>query len=253
MMITTTLRRIHFRIQARHLPRIVTLKDFDPHGVRFEATTASELHRIAARGYEPEYLGQMLSALAPDDVFFDVGANIGLVALNAARRCRTVAFEPDPEICSRLRRNRQLNPSAPIDIWQIAISDSDGSVELFTDGVDGTSPSLVHQRDERRAAHVDAHALDTLLDSGALPTPTVVKLDIEGAEILALRGATRLMNGAAAPRLLFLELHDSFLPGFGSSAAEVIALVTNAGYRNVRYEARRSDQQHLILAWDGST
>ena len=247
-MLTTTLRRVRFRIQARHLPRIVTLKDFHPEGVRFEATTPSELHRIIARGYEPEYLGQMLGALAPDDIFFDVGANIGLVALNAARRCRTVAFEPDPTICSRLRCNLQLNPSVPIDVRQVAISDSNGSVELFTDGVDGTSPSLVHQRGERRTARVDAHALDTLLEGGTLPAPTVVKLDIEGAEILALRGATRLLNGADAPRLLFLEVHDSFLPGFGSSAAEVMALVTNAGYRNVRYKAQRSDQQHLILA-----
>jgi FkbM family methyltransferase len=51
-----------------------------------------------------EYLRGMLATLRPDDILYDIGANVGLVALHAARRCRTVAFEPDPAFRARLAR-----------------------------------------------------------------------------------------------------------------------------------------------------
>ncbi len=247
-MITGTLLKLRLRRWQRQLPKVITMRDFDPQGVRFEATNITELHRIVSRGWEADYLGRMVAALEPDDVLYDVGANIGLVALNAASRCRVVAFEPDPGFLGRLQRNLDLNLSATVDVLPIAISDTDAVVTLFTDGVDGTSPSLVHQRGESCAVQVQAHKLDTLLATAALPRPTVLKLDIEGAEILALRGASCLLGGETAPRLLFLEVHDSFLPGFGSSADEVLTLVRQAGYRSVLYQEKRSDQQHLILS-----
>lgn len=246
-MIKSNLRKIRYRLWQHQLPKVITLKDFDRQGVKFEAIGRSELHRIVNLGYEPDYLGRMLGALGSEDVLYDIGANIGLVSLHAASRCRSVAFEPDPGFFGRLQRNAQLNPSADVQLLPIAISDTDGAVDLFTGGVEGTSPSLVHQRDERSRVQVEASTLDSLIDRGGLPAPTVLKLDIEGAEILALRGALRLLHGANPPRLLFLEVHDSFLPGFGSTSGEVIELVRAAGYDNTVYAATRADQQHLIL------
>lgn len=252
-MIKSLLDKLHFRVWARQLPKIVTLTDFDPDGLRFEAIGVTELHRILYRGDEQDYLDSMLNALHPDDVLYDIGANIGLVTLHAARRCRTVAFEPDPEFFSRLQRNLELNQAINAEVLPFAISDSDGTVSLFTDGADGNSPSLVHQRNESRTVDVQAYTLDTLVEGGTLPPPTVLKFDIEGAEVLALRGAKNLLQGPRAPRALFLEVHDAFLPAFGSSAEEVLGIVRRAGYETVLYEARRYDQQHLIVAQNGET
>lgn len=238
---------LRYRVLARRLPTVITLTDFDACGVRFEALTATELYRILGRGDEVEYLNRMLSMLRPEDVLYDIGANIGLVALHAASRCRTVAFEPDPGFLHRLRRNVALNPSAAVDVRPVAISNSTQAVHLFTSGAGGNSPSLVNQRNEQNVVEVQATTLDTLSRDNTLPAPTVLKLDIEGAEILALRGADSLLNGPAAPRLLFLELHDTFLPAFGSTADEVLALTGSAGYDIVHYREKRHDQQHLIL------
>lgn len=229
------------------LPKVFNLTDLDKRGVKFEASNFAERQRIVARGEEPEYIRSMLCVLRSDDVLFDIGANIGLVALHAARKCRTVAFEPDPSFLARLHRNLELNPDLCVEVLQLAISDDDGTSSLFTDGAGGNSPSLVHQRQEKAAVEVRTQTLDSLVDSGSLPAPTVLKLDIEGAEILALRGAQRLLHGPMRPRALFLEVHDSFLPGFDSSPEEVLTLVREAGYGKVSYEARRRYQQHLIL------
>lgn len=234
----------------RTLPKIFIVTDLDPDGMRFEATTINERQRIVNRGDETAYIHEMIAYLDPTDVFYDIGANIGLVALHAARRCRTVAFEPDPAFRSRLQRNQELNPSVAMDVLPVAIADYDGTVTLFTDGADGNSPSLVRQRGEEQSVEVQAQTLDTLVAGGTLPRPTVLKMDIEGAEILALRGAKHLLHSPRPPRALFVEIHDAFLPAFGSSAEEVRSIAQRAGYGMVRYEAKRAGQQHLILEHD---
>lgn len=241
------LARLRLRACARRLPRVIVLKKLDPAGVKFEVASLAERSRVITYGYEPEYLGAMLNTLRSDDVLYDVGANLGLVALHAARICQTVAFEPDPSFLARLQRNVELNPTLSVDVQPFAISDRNGTVTLYTDGAEGGSPSLVDQRHERQPIEVATRTLDALVAGGVLPVPTVLKVDIEGAEILALRGAGKLLRAPFAPRTLFLEVHDTFLPAFGSSAGEVLRLVHACGYETVRYQATRFDQQHLIL------
>ena len=248
MIVKSKLARLRRRAWERQLPKVFTLRKLDPVGVKLEATSLAERGRIVSYGWEPEYLRAMVETLRSDDVLYDIGANVGLVALHAASRCQTVAFEPDPEFHTRLRRNVELNSRMAVEVLPVAISDTDGTATLYTDGAEGRSPSLVHQQDEKNAVEVATKTLDALVAEGSLPSPTILKLDIEGAEILALRGATQLLNGPAAPRSLFLEVHDTLLPAFGSSADEVLDLVRSAGYETERYVAKRYDQQHLILA-----
>lgn len=235
------------RLIKLRLPRVVTLNDFDSSGVRFEVSNVVEHFRVVEHGGETEYTAAMLRNLRNDDVLFDVGANIGMVALHAAKICRTVAFEPDPSFRHRLEVNAALNTDRSFALEPIAISDADASVDLFTDGDDGNSPSLVHQRGESGRVTVSARSLDSIVAERRLPHPTVVKLDIEGAEILALRGAKGLLSSENRPRTLFVEVHDTFLPGFGSSAKEVHSLLEDLGYTNVAYRADRNGQTHLIL------
>jgi FkbM family methyltransferase len=228
-------------------PFQATLSALDEAGVTFEISNPVEYSRVRDYAGEQAYLSAMLSYLNEDDVLFDIGANVGLVSLHAARRCRVVAFEPDPSFRGRLELNLSLNPDIRIDVLPIAISDGDGSVTLYTDGAEGMSPSLRHQRDEKDEVTVQAQSLDSLVAENRLPAPTVLKIDIEGAEALALRGATSLLTSDDAPRALFLEIHPQLLGAFGASADDVMQFVESAGYTQRVYEAKRTTETHLIL------
>jgi FkbM family methyltransferase len=238
------------RLRAwRGYPYQARLRGLDAEGITFEVSNSVEGHRVLDYGGEQDYMSAMLAYLNEEDVLFDVGANIGLVSLHAARRCRVVAFEPDPSFRGRLERNLALNPDIRIDdVLPIAASDGDGDVTLYTDGAGGMSPSLRHQRNEKGEVTVQARSLDSLLAENRLPAPTVLKIDIEGAEILALRGATSLLSSDAAPRALILEIHPQLLGAFDASADDVVQLVEGAGYTQRIYEATRVAETQLILS-----
>ncbi len=233
--------------KTERLPKVVSLQEFSAAGVSFEISTSAERYRVLEYAGEKEYLGEMLRYLRADDVLYDIGANVGVVALHAAQICDVVAFEPDPSFRARLERNVALNPGTQVRVLPYAASDGDGDVVLYTDGAEGNSPSLRHQRGEKDAVTIPGRTIDSLVASGTLPPPTILKIDIEGAELLALRGANGLLGSTGRPRALFIEIHPQFLAAFDGSSEQVEALLRAAGYTRVVYAASRAHETHLIL------
>ncbi|MBS1197937.1 MAG: FkbM family methyltransferase [Proteobacteria bacterium] len=210
----------------------------------FEAFGPAERHRIAEYGDERPFLEYFLSRLNPDDIVFDIGASLGLFSLHAAARLErgvVYAFEPDPETRSRLRHNHALNPQLDHCCFvEWAVSDQQGETILYSEGAAGRAPSLkpllAHaQATCRGEVRVKTKRLDDAIAEGELPSPDVLKIDIEGAEILCLRGAEKMLRGIGKkrPRLLFLETHPDYLPEFGSDTAEVFDLLATAGFAPV--------------------
>jgi hypothetical protein len=74
----------------------------------------------------------------------------------------------------------------------------------------------------------------------------IIKMDIEGAEGLALRGMSNLFSSPHPPRSLFVEIHPSFLRHFDASVEDVLNLIDSAGYRGV-YHTSRDEQEHYIF------
>lgn len=238
--------RVKTKARLKRMPYVVTLRTFDPAGVKFEVSNGVEYFRVVEHGGETEYTTAMIGNLRSDDILYDIGGNVGMVALHAASKCPTVSFEPDPSYRRRLEVNARLNSSRRFTIEPVAVSDSDGTVTLYTDGDDGRSPSLA-QKGERGSTTVAARSLDSIVAEGRLPAPTVIKMDIEGAEILALRGAAKLLTGPQRPRMLFMEVHDTLLGGFGSSSDEVNELLRQYGYTEASYRVRRNDDTHHLI------
>jgi FkbM family methyltransferase len=224
------------------------VRDFVPGGCLFELTNPVEAYRVEKYGGEEEFTRLILEEVSATDVLYDIGACVGLVTVHAAvKGAHVAAFEPDPGFRCRLETNLRLNHlnSRQVQVLDWAVSDSRGNVLLYTDGIAGKSPSL-RGTSQRGQIPVRTASIDDAIEQHELPVPDILKIDIEGAEILALRGMRQLLTSAGAPRAIFIEIHPGFLPSFGSSVEEVKQLLESAEYSE-HYEASRADQIHCVF------
>ncbi len=187
--------------------------------------------------YEPEGLFTVGSRLRGGDIFVDVGANCGIYTLFAARAVGpsglVVAFEPSKREFARLEANVALNRFTQVRLHQAAASDASGEVSLTI-----AEPRFAgHNTMGERFAYapVRAHAVAVVpavtLDAALahLPRLAMIKLDIEGAELRALRGAEATL-ARFSPSLL-LELYEDALAANGTSVAAVVSWLAAHGYR----------------------
>jgi FkbM family methyltransferase len=144
-------------------------------------------------------MGFLLHLLRPNDLFLDIGANIGSYTILASKVCgaRAVAFEPDPETARALRRNIAMNHlDALAIVREIALGGHTGDV-AFTIGLDAMN--RVAGADDKSVRMVPVRRLDDIPDAAA---PTLIKLDVEGFEEQVLAGASGVL---ASPSLLALQ------------------------------------------------
>ena len=227
-------------------PRVVKLNTLISSGCMFQITTPVEVFRVEKYGNEKDFTAVILAELKKTDSFFDIGASVGLVSVHAGKNgVSTFAFEPDPQVAERLNINVKLNRLTNVKVVDWAVSDSESEVVLYTDGVDGRSPSL-REVGERGSTTVKTDTIDNAIRRKELPVPDVIKIDIEGAEALAIAGMNELLASDSAPRTLFVELHPQFLPDFGSTAEQVVELIESFGYA-MDHEQQRADQVHCIF------
>lgn len=221
-------------------------------GAKFKITCEIEKHRILNYGGEKEALDYFLKLSENSNVIYDIGASVGLFSIIAAKKnpkSIIYSFEPDPETLLRLNENIQLNKLKNISSLNVACSDKESNVELFTDGVNGFAPSLAKQVERKGAPKnsviIKSNKLDNIIFTNELKVPDLIKIDIEGAEILCIKGSERLLKGdlGKKPKDIFIELHPVFLKDFNSTVDEVSDLLLNAGYKKV-WEKGRDEQIH---------
>lgn len=181
--------------------------------------------------YEPELQETVRKLVKPGEVIYDVGANIGYISLLLAKAAgetgRVYAFEALPENADRWRRNIELNGKEPrLRLIPKAVTGAAGPVTFLVhaSGGMGKVAGSGGRPDQYRAEIVvEGVSLDEFVYGQGNPAPQVIKMDIEGGEVLALPGMARLL--AEAQPLLMMELH-----GQESSRAAWDTL-TAAGYR----------------------
>ncbi len=130
----------------------------------------------------------------PGDVFVDVGANIGLFTLKAARLCgptgRVIAIEPGRQSLARLRANIALNGWTHVDVIGKALADKIDVAALhhIDLGDDPQAFSLLSNGRDMPAETVEVTTLDTLVGELGLARLDCLKMDVEGAEPLVVAG-----------------------------------------------------------------
>lgn len=187
--------------------------------------------------YEPELQAAIQKEVKPGMVVYDVGANVGYVSLLLARAVRpqgqVFAFEALPANLARLRRNLELNPQAAVRPIGMAVVDAARQVEFMThaSGAMGKATGSAGRKEEAYGATIQVQgiSLDTFIYAQLNPVPNIIKIDIEGGEVLALPGMRRLLREGRP--LIFLELHG---PEAAKAAWEELSA---AGYGLLQMES----------------
>lgn len=180
----------------------------------------SSIHGCWLGTYEFDKQRRMAALLRPGMTVYDIGANVGFYTLLSAVLVgpagRVVSFEPVPRNLAFLRRHVQLNALKNVTIVDKALSDHEGTIS-FDEGPSHTMGKIA----PGGSLAVAMTALDSLREATDLPAPSLLKVDVEGAELLVLRGGERTLR-ACGP-VIFLATHGpevhreccAFLRGLG--------------------------------------
>ena len=214
-------------------------------GARFEADLSDALSReVCFTGmYEPPVTRVFQRHLRRGGTVVDAGANWGYFTLVAASACgadgRVFALEPDPRHAATLRRNVALNGFTQVDAIGAAAAAAAGTVTLvgYDDADANRGVSRVAAADAASAGRrfeVPATTIDAITDPCA--DVDLVKIDVEGAEDLVLRG---MQGGLAARRYraILLELHPPLLRERGIDPEACLRPLREAGYRGWTVDA----------------
>jgi FkbM family methyltransferase len=152
----------------------------------------SSLHRCWMGVYESEKQQSITRTVQPNTVFYDVGANVGFYTLLGSLLVgagKVFAFEPLLHNLKYLRQHLALNHIQNVEVLEVAVSDENGAA-LFEVEATGSMGHLSHGG----TVKVQTAAIDSLLEQGKILPPDYIKMDIEGAELAALRGAQRCIQ-----------------------------------------------------------
>jgi len=152
-----------------------------------------ETHIFQRGYYEAGTLSVMNKCLRKSDLFFDIGSNIGLMALYASMAVgdsgRVHAFEPQESTVNILKNNIQLNNFNNISTYSIALGATSRSATIYASPESRGSSSLI-QTPERTetGSNIPVKPLDDFVKENNISTIRMVKIDVEGWELEVLKG-----------------------------------------------------------------
>jgi len=252
----------------RHVICGLEIQTYDVKGCAIELHVGSEIEAYRASTYttkEPETLEWIEQYIGPNDVFYDVGADIGLYSLFAAKwlggQCKVYALEPEAMNYAQLSRNIFLNGLSGI-VVPCCVAVTDGlcfdhfylnphNFETMVRGHSLVSGSALHSfgtpEDYRgepfRSFHtqgVVGVSLDYLWQGWGLPFPNHVKIDVDGLEEKIVAGAELTLKD---PRLksILIEISGD------AKGRSIIRTLLGAGFREVEEFANSPSSRSRAL------
>jgi FkbM family methyltransferase len=197
----------------------------------------SGIHRLWLGSYEPIKMSFAAALARGGDIVFDIGANVGIYTLLFSERVgptgQVVAFEPLPENLAYLKRHLELNHITNAKVVGEAITSVVGSSKF------NASDPCTGRLESGGRLTVKTTTIDTFVNLTGL-IPSLLKIDVEGAEAEVLKGAADTLR-KFAPQLL-LATHS---PAVHQSCSE---LLTRHGYRIEELRAGSTVYKDELLA-----
>jgi FkbM family methyltransferase len=212
-------------------------------GLVFRADLSDYVHYWCFSGeHEKDASFQLsLSLVQPGDTILDVGANIGLWAMAAAKRSGNAgnvhAFEPVPHSFDLLRENFALNGLDSSCCRQLALADRSGTSVIYAASNGNCGAARLLKLDGvDTPVETTLVTLDHYCEKHGISRVDFMKVDVEGAEILVFRGGRSLLSGPDAPAIMF-EVSKKLLRGFADPVA-LKSVLYDYGYDIYRLAGR---------------
>jgi FkbM family methyltransferase len=242
------------RFAGRHFCRATRTLIHTEHGAKLAVYPGSldVYSYIWAHGgtYEPQVVDACQRLLRAGEAAFDIGANVGLVSLELSARfrgqLRLASIEPQPQLARHIAISAKLNAFEKLEVFNCLLSDDEGEQDLYIPA------HSIHASVVTRSANAEritclAVRLDDLVEQRRIPPPTLIKVDVEGAERTVLGGAKRLL-AEHQPSVVFES--DNNMERFGYSRRDLFArLSKDVAYR---FFAIPHDRSGFIRIADGA-
>ena len=213
-------------------------------GLRFRVKTEDVVgrHIYKYQVHEPELTSILLSTLAigPDDVVIDIGANIGwysiLLDKIAPIGADIYAFEPDPLNFELLGDNLHINDARKVHPFRLAVAEEEGVMKLYRYDANNLGRHSLLELQTGSAVDVQTTTLDRFWVEQGLGdrTPRFIKIDIEGYELHALRGARAVLE--RCPTVL-CEFSPEYMRTGGIEPVDLVNLLAGQGFEPHRITA----------------
>jgi len=192
-------------------------------GIKYELDISDCMEWTVYFGIETEPRKQLYDLIREGDYIFDVGTNIGEVAMQLAKRTgmngKVYAFEPDPEIYQRLSCNLSLNEFKNLKAHQLGFGNKNETVFMSPEVQNNSGGNRIVAT-QKGSVGVAIQKLDDFVQNNDIKKLDLLKIDVEGYEINVLKGATNTIE-KFRPRL-FVEVSDRNLKQQGGSARELL-------------------------------
>jgi FkbM family methyltransferase len=225
----------------------------DTHGMRFVLYPFDrpKLFSLFRRSSDLAEFEAITELVRPGDVAFDIGANVGLYAVQLSRLCGPAghvwAFEPAPDTYWRLRETLALNRCANVSPVQGAVCNEDGTVRMGLFGPEfsewnSIGNHLMHTEQgspvsPQKSIEVPAITLDKFCEANGIDRINFLKVDVEGFECSVFRGAQRLLTEHRVDYICF-EISKEPLKGAGIESRDVFVALGAHGYAAYRYDRK---------------
>lgn len=187
--------------------------------------------------YDKQHLFE--KSITPGSVVYDLGGHVGFYTLLASELVgsdgKVFVFEPLPRNLYLLKEHLRLNQVGNVTVIEAAVADKSGMVS-FNESLN----SAMGHIGKNGKLQVKTVVLDELVSSGEIPPPDYMKIDIEGAETMALSGARSILEKSHPT--IFLATHGSDIH------QACCRLLQSLGYRLQPIDAMQLEEATEILA-----
>ena len=202
--------------------------------------------------WDPEVVGALSERWTAEDIFFDIGANIGFFSF-LAHKCglkEVIAFEPFERLADCIDRNRSLNhvDQSRFRIERTALGNSNQAMNYVPGALENSGAGKLSEAPSESSVSVSVQTLDSFLNDSDSPHPTIMKLDVEGFERQVLEGARNLLATNPPHTIVFeADCDDAFK--IEDTALE--RLLVEAGYQVHHLKREVSESKENFIATIG--